>query len=144
VETVHDMIWEFDASRDYDPSPYLELIDSPLLAVNFADDELNPVELGGLECAINLARRGLAVTLLARKDSFATRPFVTLSFAGTACASSWNKRVKKIVHPEPAPHSRTALATGFDSITILEFLGSQECEGFAARAPRFRIITLSF
>ena len=52
VERVNDVIWEFDASRDYDPSAGLGLIQAPLLAVNFADDELNPVELGGLERAI--------------------------------------------------------------------------------------------
>ena len=58
VEKVNDVIWEFDASRDYDPSAGLGLIQAPLLAVNFADDELNPVELGGLERAIAQVRRG--------------------------------------------------------------------------------------
>jgi homoserine O-acetyltransferase/O-succinyltransferase len=48
VEKANDVIWEFDASRDYDPSAGLDLVQAPLLAVNFADDELNPVELGGL------------------------------------------------------------------------------------------------
>jgi len=36
VEKVNDVIWEFDASRDYDPSAGLGLIQAPLLAVNFA------------------------------------------------------------------------------------------------------------
>jgi homoserine O-acetyltransferase/O-succinyltransferase len=63
VEKVNDVIWEFDASRDYDPSSGLGLIQAPLLAVNFADDELNPVELGGLECAIAQLKRGRAVNL---------------------------------------------------------------------------------
>jgi hypothetical protein len=44
VEKVNDVIWEFDASRDYDPSAGLGLIQARLLAVNFADDELNPVD----------------------------------------------------------------------------------------------------
>ena len=39
------------------------LIHAPLLAVNFADDELNPVELGGLERAIAQVRRGRGITL---------------------------------------------------------------------------------
>ena len=69
VEKVNDVIWEFDASRDYDPSSGLGLIQAPLLAVNFADDELNPVELGGLERAIAQVRRGHAVTLPARPKS---------------------------------------------------------------------------
>jgi homoserine O-acetyltransferase/O-succinyltransferase len=63
VEKVNDVIWEFDASRDYDPSAGLGLIQAPLLAVNFADDELNPVELGGLERAIAEVKLGHAVTL---------------------------------------------------------------------------------
>jgi homoserine O-acetyltransferase len=61
AEKVNDVIWEFDASRDCDPSSRLGLIQAPLLAVNFADDELNPVELGGLERAIAQVRRGRAV-----------------------------------------------------------------------------------
>jgi homoserine O-acetyltransferase len=40
-----------------------------VLAVNFADDELNPVELGGLERAIAQVRRGHAVTLPAGPKS---------------------------------------------------------------------------
>ena len=31
---------------DYDPSPDLEKIKARLLAINFADDEVNPPELG--------------------------------------------------------------------------------------------------
>src|SRR5271156_2874254 len=60
VEKANDVIWEFDASRDYDPSAGLGLIRAPLLAVNFADDELNPVELGGLERATAQVKYGHA------------------------------------------------------------------------------------
>ena len=35
---ANDAIWEFEASRDYDPGPAREMIKAPLLAVNFADD----------------------------------------------------------------------------------------------------------
>jgi homoserine O-acetyltransferase/O-succinyltransferase len=62
-EKANDVIWEFDASRDYDPSAGLGLIQAPLLAVNFADDELNPAELGGLERAITQVKYGRAVTV---------------------------------------------------------------------------------
>ena len=60
VEKTNNVIWEFDASRDYDPAAGLGLIEAPLLAVNFADDELNPVALGGLERAIAQVKRGHA------------------------------------------------------------------------------------
>ena len=63
VQKANDVIWEFDASRDYDPSAGLELIQARLFAVNFADDELNPVELGGLERAMSRVKCGQAITV---------------------------------------------------------------------------------
>jgi homoserine O-acetyltransferase/O-succinyltransferase len=68
-EDANDVIWEFDASRDYDPAPELHAIRTPLLAVNFEDDELNPVELGGLEQAIAKVPHGRAMTLPAGPKS---------------------------------------------------------------------------
>lgn len=41
----NDMIWYFDASRDYDPSPHLGEITAPILQINSADDFVNPPEL---------------------------------------------------------------------------------------------------
>ena len=64
-----DVIWEFDASRDYDPAPDLGRIKARLLAVNFADDMINPVELGGLACAIPQVANGRALTLPATPAS---------------------------------------------------------------------------
>jgi homoserine O-acetyltransferase len=69
AENVNDVIWEFDASRDYDAASGLGLIRAPLLAVNFADDELNPVELGGLERAIGQVKYGRAVLVPAGRKS---------------------------------------------------------------------------
>jgi len=43
---ANDMLYAFDASREYDPSPGLEKITAPVLAINSADDEVNPPELG--------------------------------------------------------------------------------------------------
>jgi homoserine O-acetyltransferase/O-succinyltransferase len=77
-EDANDVIWEFDASRDYDPAPQLHAIRAPLLAVNFTDDELNPVELGGLERAIARVTYGRGVTLPAGSQS---RGHQTLRFA---------------------------------------------------------------
>jgi homoserine O-acetyltransferase/O-succinyltransferase len=64
-EDANDVIWEFEASRDYDPAPELHAIRAPLLAVNFADDELNPAQLGGLERAIAKVPHGRGTTLAA-------------------------------------------------------------------------------
>ena len=46
---ANDFLWQFDASRDYDPSPLLARVTVPVLAINSADDEVNPPELGILE-----------------------------------------------------------------------------------------------
>jgi homoserine O-acetyltransferase len=43
---ANDMIYQFEASRDYDPQPRLGAIRAPLLAINSADDQINPPELG--------------------------------------------------------------------------------------------------
>ena len=42
----NDYIYAYGAARDYDPSPGLETIKARVLAINAADDERNPIELG--------------------------------------------------------------------------------------------------
>ncbi|MFN8571014.1 MAG: alpha/beta fold hydrolase [Gemmatimonadaceae bacterium] len=46
---ANDMLYYFDASRDYDPSSQLAQITTPVLAINSADDAVNPPELGLME-----------------------------------------------------------------------------------------------
>jgi homoserine O-acetyltransferase len=46
---ANDMLYQFDSSRDYDPSSHLERITAPVLAINSADDFVNPPELGIVE-----------------------------------------------------------------------------------------------
>jgi homoserine O-acetyltransferase len=58
---ANDVLYALEASRDYDPSPELEKIRVPLLAINFADDLINPPELGILEREIKRVRHGRAV-----------------------------------------------------------------------------------
>ena len=60
---ANDLIYQFDSSRDYDPSPHLKKIVAPLLAINSADDQVNPPELGILEREITKVPRGRAVLL---------------------------------------------------------------------------------
>ncbi len=43
---ANDLIYYFNASRNYDPSPNLEKITAPVLWINSADDYINPPELG--------------------------------------------------------------------------------------------------
>lgn len=60
---ANDMLYALEASRDYDPGPGLEKIRAPLVAVNFADDLINPPELGILEREIKRVPKGRAVVL---------------------------------------------------------------------------------
>jgi homoserine O-acetyltransferase/O-succinyltransferase len=60
---ANDMLYQFDASRDYDPAPELEKIRAPLVAVNSADDQVNPPELGIMEREIGRVRRGRYVLI---------------------------------------------------------------------------------
>jgi homoserine O-acetyltransferase len=46
---ANDFLYQFEASRDYDPSPHLEKITVPVLTINSADDLVNPPELGLME-----------------------------------------------------------------------------------------------
>src|SRR5689334_12852091 len=46
---ANDVLYAFDASREYDPSPRLETIRASVLAINSADDVVNPPELGLME-----------------------------------------------------------------------------------------------
>jgi homoserine O-acetyltransferase len=55
---ANDMIYYFRASEDYDPSPHLEKITAPLLAINSADDFVNPPELPMMATLIKRVARG--------------------------------------------------------------------------------------
>lgn len=43
---ANDFLYQFDASRDYDPSTHLAHVTAPALFINSADDFVNPPELG--------------------------------------------------------------------------------------------------
>src|SRR5438309_8920039 len=43
---ANDMIYAFESARFYNPEPNLEKIEAPLIAINSADDQVNPPELG--------------------------------------------------------------------------------------------------
>jgi len=60
---ANDTLYQFEASRDYDPGPDLEKIRAPLMAVNSADDLINPPELGILEREIRRVPNGKAIIL---------------------------------------------------------------------------------
>lgn len=60
---ANDFIYQFDASRDYNPAPFLEKIKAPLFAVNSADDQVNPPEQGILDSEIKRVLKGRYILL---------------------------------------------------------------------------------
>jgi len=91
---ANDMLYALEASHDYDPGPNLEKIRAPLLAINFADDLINPPELGILEREIKRVPQGRAVII----------PFSekTRGHGSHTLAALWkNELVKLLKETEP-------------------------------------------
>jgi homoserine O-acetyltransferase len=57
-QDANDMIYAYESSRFYNPEPNLGKIKAPLLAINSADDQVNPPELGIGEREIKKVKRG--------------------------------------------------------------------------------------
>lgn len=60
---ANDLIYAFDASRDYNPEPRLGEIEARVTFVNSADDLINPPELGIAEREIKQVKNGKFVLL---------------------------------------------------------------------------------
>jgi homoserine O-acetyltransferase len=63
TQDANDILYAIEASHDYDPQPGLGKIKAPLLAINFADDLINPPELGILEREIKRVPHGKAILI---------------------------------------------------------------------------------
>jgi homoserine O-acetyltransferase len=62
-DDANDVLYALECSADYDPGPDLEKIKAPLVAVNSADDLINPPELGILEQEMKRVPHGRAVVI---------------------------------------------------------------------------------
>src|SRR5207244_13400551 len=63
ADDANDVLYALEAWRDYDPGPGLEKIRAPLLAINSADDLINPPDLGILERGIKRVPRGRVLVI---------------------------------------------------------------------------------
>jgi len=66
---ANDLLYQINASRDYDPSANLEKITAPMLWINSADDFINPPELGIAEREIKRVKNGRFVLLPASNQT---------------------------------------------------------------------------
>jgi homoserine O-acetyltransferase len=63
TDDANDVLYALEGSHDYDPGPSLEKVRAPLLAINSADDLINPPELGILEREIKRVPHGRAIVI---------------------------------------------------------------------------------
>ena len=90
---ANDVLYQWDSSRDYNPSPGLERIQAVLLAINSADDERNPPELGVLDREIKRVKNG-RVLLIPASDQ-------TAGHATVFYARFWKKEVGDLLQTAP-------------------------------------------
>jgi homoserine O-acetyltransferase len=91
---ANDAIYQFEASRDYDPAPKLARITAPVLAINSADDERNPHETGLLEKGMAQVKNGQSFLIPASDD--------THGHGTTGAAKLWKDRLVTFLAGLPA------------------------------------------
>jgi len=66
---ANDVLYQWDSSRDFNPSKGLERIEAVLLAINAADDERNPPETGILDREIKRVKNGRVLLIPASEQT---------------------------------------------------------------------------
>jgi homoserine O-acetyltransferase/O-succinyltransferase len=90
---ANDHLYQWDASRDYNASADLERIEATLLAINSADDERNPPELGLLDREIKRVKNG-RVFLIPASDQ-------TAGHGTTGQARFWKRELAELLQSAP-------------------------------------------
>jgi homoserine O-acetyltransferase/O-succinyltransferase len=90
---ANDHLYQWDSSRDYNPSPGLERIQAVLLAINSADDERNPPETGVLDREIKRVKNG-RVFLIPASDQ-------TAGHGTTGQAKFWKQQLGELLQTAP-------------------------------------------
>ena len=90
---ANDLLYQWESSDDYNPSPGLERIKAALVAINAADDERNPPELGILEREIKRVKNGRYVLIPAGGE--------TRGHATTGNAALWKKHLSDLLQSAP-------------------------------------------
>jgi homoserine O-acetyltransferase len=90
---ANDVLYQWESSRDYDPSPLLERIQAIVLAINSADDERNPPEVGVLDREIKRVRKGRVFLIPASPD--------TAGHGTTGQARFWKMELADLLKASP-------------------------------------------
>ena len=86
---ANDFLYAVSASRDYDPSAKLALIQAPVMFVNSADDFINPPELGIAEREIKKVTNGKFVLIPASEK--------THGHGTHTLATAWEQYLKELL-----------------------------------------------
>ncbi len=90
---ANDFLYQWEASRDYNPSASLPRIAASLLAINSADDERNPPETGLMEEALKRVPNG-KLHLIPASDQ-------TRGHGTTAMARFWKAQLEEMLQKAP-------------------------------------------
>jgi homoserine O-acetyltransferase/O-succinyltransferase len=90
---ANDHLYQWDSSRDYNPSAGLERIQATVLAINSADDERNPPEIGVLDREIKRVKNG-RVLLIPASDK-------TAGHGTTGQAKFWKTELATVLQSAP-------------------------------------------
>ena len=90
---ANDHLYQWDSSRDYNPSAELERIQATVLAINSADDERNPPEIGVLDREIKRVKNG-RVFLIPASDK-------TAGHGTTGQAKFWKSELAAVLQGAP-------------------------------------------
>ena len=90
---ANDHLYQWDSSRDYNPSPGLERIQATLLAINAADDERNPPETGLMEREIRRVKNGRYHLIPASEQ--------TAGHGATGQAKFWKQQLADLLQRAP-------------------------------------------
>lgn len=90
---ANDLLFQWESSKDYDPSAGLEKIKATVLVINSADDERNPPELGVLEKALPRIKNAKALIIPGSPETF--------GHGTTGNARFWKKEVGELLQNAP-------------------------------------------
>jgi homoserine O-acetyltransferase/O-succinyltransferase len=90
---ANDFIYQWDASRDYNPAPGLDRIEAPLLAINSADDERNPPETGLMTQALTHMKNAHLLLIPASAE--------TRGHGTTGLAKFWQQQLRDFLDTVP-------------------------------------------
>jgi homoserine O-acetyltransferase/O-succinyltransferase len=86
---ANDTIYQYEASTGYNPSLTLEKIQAPLVAINSADDEINPPELGILDREIKRVKHGRYILIPLSTETLGHQTYMR--------ARLWKKHVLELL-----------------------------------------------